>query len=181
MPDIIPELQTQALGLPLTSLNPKSLGKSIVIYGGSSFVGVAATQISIAIGLRVIVIMNTYAHDLEIWSRSEGGHLICTHPPPSDIRLNLKTGMVFGVHDVAESTWTNFVTPAFESGHLKCLPRPPIVGKGLGYIQKALVCLELSGQKLVVDLSREEKESYKRASHEVKSYQSSAILHAARE
>lgn len=102
-----------------------------------------------------ISIPDTYAHDLEILSRLGGGHLICTHPPPSGIPHNVKAGMVFGVHDVAGSTWENFVTPALESGQLKCLPKPSVVGKGLHYIQKALEFSRsgVSGQKLVVDLS----------------------------
>jgi len=82
-------------------------------------------------------------------------HLICTHPPPGEIPENVKAEMVFGVHDTAESIWVEFVTPALESGLLKCLPKPSIVGKGLEYIQRGLELSKsgVSGQKLVVDLS----------------------------
>lgn len=203
MPNVIPGLQTPAPGLPPPSLNPTSLGKIIVIYGGSSSVGVVATQIAIAAGLRVIAITSkrnydlskasgatemfdyndlnvvdsivkavgqedefvgifdaisipeTYAHDLEILSKLGGGHLICTHPPPRELPDNVKGGMIFGVHDVAQSTWQNFVTPALESRKLKWLPKPQVVGKGLGSIQKALELSKagISGRKLVVDLS----------------------------
>jgi NADPH:quinone reductase-like Zn-dependent oxidoreductase len=44
----------QTLSLPLPSLSPKSTGKSILIWGGSSSVGSSAIQLAVAAGLRVI-------------------------------------------------------------------------------------------------------------------------------
>jgi hypothetical protein len=46
--------------------------------------------------------------------------------------------MIFALDDVVAPVSRDFVTPALESGQLKCLPPPTVVGKGLGCIDKAL-------------------------------------------
>ncbi|KAK3704346.1 hypothetical protein LTR37_013899 [Vermiconidia calcicola] len=101
-----------------------------------------------------ISIPSTYAHDLEILAKLGGGHLACTHPPPENVPDNVKAGMVFGVNDVADAVWETYVTPALESGKLRCLPQPSVVGKGLEYIQEALEKSKagVSASKLVVEL-----------------------------
>lgn len=46
----------KGLGLPYPSLHPKPLGKTIVVWGGSSSVGSAAIQLAVAAGARVVAV-----------------------------------------------------------------------------------------------------------------------------
>lgn len=97
----------------------------------------------------------TYARDLAILEKLGGGHLACVHPPPADnVPSNVKTGMIFAVNDIATPVYRDFVTPALQSGKLKCLPPPTIVGKGLEHVNEALKRSKagVSGTKLVVEL-----------------------------
>lgn len=96
----------------------------------------------------------TYKSDLEILEKLGGGHLACSHPPPQDVPNNVTAGMIFAVNDVATAVWKDYATQALESGQLKCLPAPTIVGKGLEYVQKALEKCEagVSATKVVVEL-----------------------------
>ena len=97
----------------------------------------------------------TYARDLDIIEKLGGGHLACVHPPPAEnVPSNVKTGMIFAVNDVATPTYRDFVTPALQSGKLKCLPPPTIVGKGLEHVNDALKKSKagVSATKLVVEL-----------------------------
>ncbi|KAL6718493.1 hypothetical protein ACLMJK_004585 [Lecanora helva] len=97
----------------------------------------------------------TYVRDLTILERLGGGHLACVHPPPDDnVASTVKSGMIFAVNDVATPVWQDFVTPALESGLLKTLPPPTVVGKGLEYIEEGLKKSKagVSGTKLVVEL-----------------------------
>lgn len=97
----------------------------------------------------------TYAGDLDILEKLGGGHLACVHPPLADnVPTNVKTGMIFAVNDVATPTYRDFVTPALQSGKLKCLPPPTIVGKGLEHVNDALKKSKagVSATKLVVEL-----------------------------
>lgn len=97
----------------------------------------------------------TYAHDLDILEKLGGGHLACVHPPPADsVPTNVKTGMIFAVNDVATPTFRDFVTPALQTGKLKCLPPPTIIGKGLEHVNDALKKSKagVSATKLVVEL-----------------------------
>ncbi|KAL9609953.1 MAG: hypothetical protein Q9167_005305 [Letrouitia subvulpina] len=97
----------------------------------------------------------TYARDLAILEKLGGGHLACVHPPPTEnVPSNVKTGMIFAVNDVATPVYRDFVTPALQSGKLKCLPPPTIIGKGLEYVNEALKKSKtgVSATKLVVEL-----------------------------
>lgn len=96
----------------------------------------------------------TYAHDLAILDKLDGGHLACVHPPPAEVPANVKAGMIFAVNDVAIPVWRDYVTPALQAGKLQCLPPPTVVGKGLKYIQDALKQSKagVSATKLVVEL-----------------------------
>ncbi|MCJ1381951.1 hypothetical protein MMC17_005063 [Xylographa soralifera] len=97
----------------------------------------------------------TYARNLAILEKLGGGHLACVHPPPADdIPSNVKTGMIFAVNDVATPVYRDFVTPALQSGQLKCLPPPTVVGKGLEHVNDALQMCKagVSATKLVVEL-----------------------------
>lgn len=97
-----------------------------------------------------------YEQDLEIL-RALGGstHLACTHPPPTEgVPSGVQTGMIFAVNDVVAPVFRDFVTPALESGLLKCIPAPTVVGKGLEFINEALKRSKagVSATKLVVEL-----------------------------
>ena len=97
----------------------------------------------------------TYARDLAILEKLGGGHLACVHPPPADgVPSNVQTGMIFAVNDVATPVYRDFVTPALQSGQLKCLPPPTVVGKGLEHVNDALKKSKagVSATKLVVEL-----------------------------
>ncbi|EED20129.1 alcohol dehydrogenase, putative [Talaromyces stipitatus ATCC 10500] len=96
----------------------------------------------------------TYANDLVILNRLGGVHLACVHPPPENVPDSIKAGMIFAVNDVATPVWTEYVTPALETGKLKCLPHPTVVGKGLESIDEALHKCKagVSATKLVVEL-----------------------------
>ncbi|KAK5659554.1 hypothetical protein OQA88_756 [Cercophora sp. LCS_1] len=200
----LPGVPTPALGLPYPSLEPVSLNKTLVVYGGSSSVGSMTIQIATAIGLSVIAIASpanfdlckrcgaveafdyrdadvvdkvvkavkntknefvgifdaistgeTYPNDLAILAALGGGHLACTHPPPTEgVPGNVKAGMIFAVNDVATPVWRDFVTEALCSGRLICLPKKLVVGKGLEKIQEGLEKSEagVSATKLVIEL-----------------------------
>lgn len=96
----------------------------------------------------------TYVHDLAILAKFGGGHLACSHPPPSEVPENVKAGMIFAVNDVATPVWKDYVTQALQSGKLQCLPPPTVVGKGLEHIQEALKKSKagVSATKIVVEL-----------------------------
>ncbi|PVH98036.1 GroES-like protein [Periconia macrospinosa] len=96
----------------------------------------------------------TYPHDKAILSQLGGGHLACSHPPPTDVPDNVTAGMIFAVNDIAAPVWEDYVTPALETGKLQRLPPPTIVGKGLEFVQKALERSKagVSATKLVVEL-----------------------------
>jgi NADPH:quinone reductase-like Zn-dependent oxidoreductase len=98
-----------------------------------------------------------YSQDLAIL-RALGGentHLACTHPPPTEgVPSGVKIGMIFAVNDVVAPVFRDFVTPALESGLLKCLPAPKVVGKGLEFVNEALKMSKagVSATKLVVEV-----------------------------
>ena len=129
-------------------------------HKGSSVVenvidGVMASQSEFVGIFDAISTPETYARDLAILEKLGGGHLACVHPPPTDnVPSNVKTGMIFAVNDVATPVYQNFVTPALQSGKLKCLPPPTIVGKGLEHVNDALKKCKagVSATKLVVEL-----------------------------
>ena len=97
----------------------------------------------------------TYARDLAILEKLQGGHLACVHPPPAEnVPSNVTAGMIFAVNEVATPVFRDFVTPALRSGKLKCLPPPTVIGKGLEHVNEALKRSKagVSATKLVVEL-----------------------------
>ncbi|KAJ8096449.1 chaperonin 10-like protein [Lipomyces tetrasporus] len=118
----------------------EAVGKS----GQNEFVGI----------FDAIATPETYAHDLAILAKLGGGHLACVHPPPADVPVNVKAGMIFAINDVTTPVWKDYVTPALQAGKLQCLPPPTVIGKGLEHIQDALKKSKagVSATKLVVEL-----------------------------
>ncbi|RDW92683.1 zinc-binding alcohol dehydrogenase family protein [Aspergillus mulundensis] len=63
--EAMPGISTPAPGLPYPSLDKSEpLGKTLVVYGGSSSVGSMTTQIATAIGLNVIAVSGAHNFDL---------------------------------------------------------------------------------------------------------------------
>jgi NADPH:quinone reductase-like Zn-dependent oxidoreductase len=141
-------------------LAKKSGASAVFDRKDSSLVGkivgaVKASQLEFVGIFDAISLPENYEQDLEILRCLGGGHLACTHPPPTEgVPLSVQTGMIFAVNDVVAPVFRDFVTPALESGQLKCLPAPTVVGKGLDYIDKALKMSKagVSATKLVVEL-----------------------------
>lgn len=96
----------------------------------------------------------TYKFNLELLEKLGGGQLATTHPPPKDTPSNVQASMVLGVTDDAAAVWTDFVTPALQSGLLQCLPKQEIVGRGLEALQAGLNKSKggVSATKLVIEL-----------------------------
>jgi NADPH:quinone reductase-like Zn-dependent oxidoreductase len=96
-----------------------------------------------------------YSVDLSILRALGGGHLACSHPPPTEgVPSSVKTGMIFAVNDIVAPVFRDFVTPALEGGVLKCLPTPTVVGNGLEFVDGALKMSKagVRATKLVVEL-----------------------------
>ncbi|KAK4930430.1 hypothetical protein LTR49_003171 [Elasticomyces elasticus] len=95
-----------------------------------------------------------YAHDLAILEKLGGGFLASVFPPPEKLPENVKAKHVFGMGEWAFPIWDDFITPALESGLLKCLPEPLVVGKGLESVQAGFDKLKagVSARKVVVEL-----------------------------
>lgn len=94
---------------------------------GNAFVGIFDAQSN----------EETYAHDLKILEKLNGGQLICSHLPPTEGPANVTTGMIFAVDAAADPVWKDFVTSALEKGIVQCLPKPRVVGRGLEALSKA--------------------------------------------
>jgi len=52
------------IGLPYPSLSPTSLGKTILVWGGSSSVGALAIQLAVASGAKVVAVASSHNHEL---------------------------------------------------------------------------------------------------------------------
>ena len=124
--------------------DPAVVEKIVAAIEPSEFVGV----------FDAVSIPETVNPSLEILAKFGGGHLALVHPPTTEMPENVKVGMIFAVNDIATPVWKDYVTPALESGKLKCLPPPTIVGKGLEHINEALRRSKegVSATKLVVEL-----------------------------
>ncbi|KAJ8115589.1 hypothetical protein OPT61_g2797 [Boeremia exigua] len=108
--------------------------------------------------LDAISIPETISKDLEILRQLNGGHLALTHPHMSGeaVPENVEIGMIWsgGVNETTAPLWRMYIGAALESGKLKCVPPPTILGQGLENIQAALQLSKagISGTKLVVEL-----------------------------
>ena len=112
---------------------------------GGTFIGVYD-----AIGLPD----QSYKYVLAILEKMGGGMLATVLSAPAEVPSNVKVGAVFGINPVTHPLWKDYVTKAMESGQLKCLPEPLIIGQGLASIQKGLDENKkgVSGQKVVIQL-----------------------------
>ncbi|KAL7751438.1 hypothetical protein RI367_003298 [Sorochytrium milnesiophthora] len=124
--------------------DPAFVDKVVQAVGTTGFVGV----------YDAISTPETYTNSLAILAKLGGGHLACVLYPPATLPSNVKAGFISGINEAATPVWTEYVTPALESGELQCLPKPTIVGKGLESINDGLKKLQagVSATKLVVEL-----------------------------
>ena len=91
-----------------------------------------------------------------------GGSLTYVLEAPEDLKKpdNLKAYHIFGaaIHlktpEIVDAVWQSFLPPALETGTIKALPEPLVVGKGLEAIQKGLDRQKegVSAQKVVISL-----------------------------
>ncbi|KAL7748684.1 hypothetical protein RI367_005837 [Sorochytrium milnesiophthora] len=124
--------------------DPAFVDKVVQAVGTTGFVGV----------YDAISTPETYTNSLAILAKLGGGHLACVLFPPANLPSSVKAGFISGINEAATPVWTEYVTPALESGKLQCLPKPTIVGNGLEHINDGLKTLQagVSATKLVVEL-----------------------------
>jgi len=193
--------QKTHLALDFPSLNPTPKNEVVVIYGGSTSVGLAAIQLAVAAGYRVIAtasaknlpllksagasdafdytassiaddivkavgsdkfvgmynvigVPESFKTVLPIMEKLGGGVVANTKPPPQDIPANVSVKFVLGVGDFGFPIWEGFVTEGLESGKLKCMPEPLVVGKGLEALEEAFEVRRkgVVAQKVVVEV-----------------------------
>lgn len=126
----MPGVLTPALGLPYPSLEPvASTGRTLVIYGGSSSVGLMTTQIATAAGINVITISG--AHNLELSKRC-GASKAFDHKDPSLVEkvvAAVGASQFVGVFDAISIPQTYSQSLAILAklggGHLACVHPPP--------------------------------------------------------
>ena len=91
---------------------------------------------------------------LSVLEKLGGGKMATSQPPPGNLPDNVQATFMEGVGEHSAPVWEQFVTKGLESGKLKCLPAPLVVGKGLEGLQEALNKAKagVSAQKIVVEL-----------------------------
>lgn len=127
----MPGVTSPALGLPYPSLEPSSLGKTIIVYGGSSSVGSMTTQIATATGIDVIAIASTKNFDL---CKTSGAVDVYDYHDASFVGAVVSAAKklghpVVGIFDAISSpeTYENslVIIAALGGGHLACSHPPP--------------------------------------------------------
>lgn len=129
----MPGVSTPALGLPYPSLQDPapSLGKTLVVYGGSSSVGSMTTQLATAAGIHIISIAG--AHNLD-FSKRCGAAQVFDHRDPSVVDRVVESvaqsGHEFiGIFDAIATPDTYAhdlaILARLGGGHLACVHPPP--------------------------------------------------------
>lgn len=97
---------------------------------------------------------STFAIDVAIFEKLGGGRLATTHDLPTNLPSNVRGKYVFGIGEYSFPVWEKYVSAGLESGELKCLPQPQVVGNGLESLQLALEKAEagVSAAKIVVEV-----------------------------
>jgi len=130
---VMPGISTPALGLPYPSLEgpASSLGKTLVVYGGSSSVGSMTMQLATAAGINVILVTGT--HNIELKKRC-GATQVFDYKDPSVIEKVVeavrKSGFefvdIFDAISIPETYVHDFAILAkLGGGHLACTHPPP--------------------------------------------------------
>ena len=129
----MPGVFTPALGLPYPTLQTSapSAGKTLVVYGASSSVGLMTTQIAAATGVNVIAIAGAHNHDLV---KRCGAALVFDHKDSSivdKIVEAVKSGQseFVGIFDAVSTPETYArdldILEKLGGGHLACVHPPP--------------------------------------------------------
>jgi NADPH:quinone reductase-like Zn-dependent oxidoreductase len=132
--EALPGVPTPALGLPYPSLdaNVASIGKTLVVYGGSSSVGSMVTQVASAVGTYVVAITGTRNFDL---SKRCGAKEVFDHKDPAVVEKVVeaveRSGHEFvGVFDAIATPEPYAIDLAIleklGGGHLACSHPPPV-------------------------------------------------------
>ena len=97
---------------------------------------------------------DSYKHAVPIIEKLGGGILTTVLPGPENPPSNVKVGGVFGINENTHILWLEYITPALESGQLKCLPEALVIGKGLESVQKGFDENKkgVSAKKVVIEL-----------------------------
>ncbi|KFA48311.1 hypothetical protein S40293_04493 [Stachybotrys chartarum IBT 40293] len=126
----MPGVATPALGLPLPSLTPSPRGKSLVVYGGSSAVGVMTIQLAVASGITVVATASPRNLDLV---KYVGAAAVFDYRDPSVvdkiIAATSGNGDFIGVFDAISSPETYAhdlqILERLGGAHLACTHPPP--------------------------------------------------------
>lgn len=127
----MPGVFTPALALPYPSFDPKPLGKTLVVYGGSSSVGSMTTQLATAAGIRVVAICSKRNFPL---AKSAGAAAVFDYRDASFVgkvidEIRASGQELVGVFDAISTpeTYTHGldILNAFGGGHLACVHPPP--------------------------------------------------------
>ena len=96
----------------------------------------------------------SYKYTLPILEKLGGGNMATVLPNPKNVASNVKCGNVLCISPLTHPLWRDYITKALESGQLKCLPEPMIIGKGLESCQAGLDENKkgVSAKKVVVEL-----------------------------
>lgn len=96
--------ESMHLSLPFPTLRPRSVGKTLVVWGGSSNVGSAVIQLAVCSGLNVVATASKQHHDLV---RRMGASKVFDYAGPSlaeELVEYLQDASVAGVFDGAQMT-----------------------------------------------------------------------------
>jgi len=126
------------IGLPYPSLSPASLGKTILVWGGSSSVGALAIQLAVASGAKVVAVASSHNHELV---KSLGASEAIDYNKPSVVEDVVKAiqsvgGDFQGIYDaISTQDSYQYVLPIAEQlggAHVvTTLPPPEIVPAGI--------------------------------------------------
>jgi NADPH:quinone reductase-like Zn-dependent oxidoreductase len=118
-----------SLNLPLPSFNPKPNASVLLIYGGSSSVGLSTTQLAVASGLRVIATASPRNHAI---SKSAGAHTTLDYRDPDLVEKVIRAvgdDKLVGIYDAVsvESTYAHdlAILKHFGGGKLVTVLDPP--------------------------------------------------------
>ena len=96
----------------------------------------------------------SYKLVLSILEKFGGGRMVTSQQPPDNLADSVQAKGIMGPGEHSALVWENFVTEGLQSGKLKCLPKPVVVGRGLEALQDGVEKARagVSAQKLVVEL-----------------------------
>ncbi|OMP82086.1 Zinc-binding alcohol dehydrogenase domain-containing protein cipB [Diplodia seriata] len=131
------------------------VGKIVAAFEGRRFAGIfdaasvgGAVEACVEIAGRVKAEGRRYVASVRMLPEEVKARL------PEGVEANWMWGSMSAKTEVGPAVFERFLPKALEDGRMKCLPRPEVVGEGLGSLQKAFDVLKggVSAKKLVVTL-----------------------------